>query len=138
MHRRDGAGALGLAILAAVTLGCVAAWVYYQQQLTLSHYDAKAHLVVARRIMDSLRPGWKQIGAVWLPLPHLLNALPVQDDWLYRTGLSGVALSIAGFVLGAASLWWLVARATGSFSAAWSAFIVFAAHPDVLYLRRPR
>jgi hypothetical protein len=37
----------------------VAAWVYYQQQLTLSHYDAKAHLVVARRIMDSLRPGWK-------------------------------------------------------------------------------
>ncbi len=24
--------------------------------------------------------GWQQIGAVWLPLPHLLNAIPVQID----------------------------------------------------------
>ena len=48
--------------------------------LTLSHYDARGHLVVARRIVDSLTPGWQQIGAVWLPLPHLLNALPVQID----------------------------------------------------------
>ena len=48
--------------------------------LSLSHYDAKAHLVVARRIFDSLTPSWEQIGAVWLPLPHVLNALPVQID----------------------------------------------------------
>ena len=50
--------------------------------LTLAHYDARAHLVVARRILDSLMPGWQQVGAVWLPLPHLLNMLPVQIDWL--------------------------------------------------------
>jgi len=135
VHRRNGPRVLSLAILAALLLGCGAAWIHYQQQLTLSHYDAKAHLVVARRILDSLRPGWKQIGAVWLPLPHLLNALPVQIDWLYRTGLSAVLLSIGGFVLGSASLWWLVARATNSHAAAWAAFVVFAAHPDVLYLQ---
>jgi hypothetical protein len=135
VHRRDVWAWLVVAILAALILGSVAAWIYYQQHLTLSHYDAKAHLVVARRIFDSLRPGWKQIGAVWLPLPHLLNALPVQNDWLYRTGMSAVAFSVFGFVLGSASLWWLVARATGSLAAAWSALIVFAAHPDVLYLQ---
>jgi hypothetical protein len=121
--------------LVAGLLGVLAAASYYSQGLTLSHYDAKAHLVVARRIFDSIHPGWLQIGAVWLPLPHLLNALPVQVDWLYRTGLSGVALSVTGFVVGVASLWWLVVRATGSRSAAWAAAAVFAGHPDVLYLQ---
>ena len=72
------------------------------------------HLVVARRILDSLRPGWWQIGAVWLPLPHLLNMLPVQVDWLYRTGLSAVVLSIASFSLTATTIWWWIRRATGS------------------------
>jgi hypothetical protein len=123
------------ATLVALAIGFLAAAAYWAQDLTLSHYDAKAHLVVARRIIDSQQPGWMQIGAVWLPLPHLLNLLPVQVDWLYRTGGSAVLLSIGGFVLAAASLWWLVARATGSCSAAWAGFAVFAAHPDVLYLQ---
>ena len=69
--------------------GTAAAVHYYQLGLTLAHYDARAHLVVARRVFDSLTPGWQQVGAVWLPLPHLLNALPVQIDWFYRTGVSG-------------------------------------------------
>ena len=67
--------------------------------LTLSHYDARGHLVVARRIIDSITPGWQQIGAVWLPLPHLLNALPVQIDLFYRTGASAVAISIVAFAI---------------------------------------
>ncbi len=78
------------------------AWHYHRLGLTLSHYDARGHLVVARRIFDSITPGWQQIGAVWLPLPHLLNALPVQIDVFYRTGASGVAISIASFALAVA------------------------------------
>ena len=74
------------------------------QALSLSHYDAKAHLVVARRIFDSLTPSWEQIGAVWLPLPHLLNALPVQIDWMYRTGASAIAISIVSFAVTVACL----------------------------------
>ena len=50
--------------------------------------------MVARRILDSLTPGWEQIGAVWLPLPHLLNMLPIQIDHLYRTGGSAIAISV--------------------------------------------
>lgn len=119
----------------ALAIGTSAAAFYYTRDLTLSHYDAKAHLVVARRIVDSLRPGWKQIGAVWLPLPHLLNMMPVQVDALYRTGLSAVAFSVIGFVMGATALWRLVSEVTGSRAAAWSAFVVFTAHPDVLYLQ---
>jgi hypothetical protein len=124
-----------LVALAAALLGVTAAVLYYQQELTLSHYDAKGHLVVARRIMDSLRPGWWQIGAVWLPLPHLLNMLPVQIDWLYRTGLSAVVMSIASFSLTATTIWWWIRRATGSRLAAAAGTLVFATQPDVLYLQ---
>src|SRR5512133_1667709 len=79
--------------LAALLLGCWAAWHYHDIGLTLSHYDTKGHLVVARRVVDSLTPGWKQLGALWLPLPHLLNLVPVQIDAWYRTGASAVAIS---------------------------------------------
>ena len=75
--------------------GLAAAIHYHRLGLSLAHYDARAHLVVARRIFDSLIPGWQQVGAVWLPLPHLLNALPVQIDWFYRTGFSAIATSFS-------------------------------------------
>ena len=84
-------------IVSVALWGAFVAWHYHAAGLTLSHYDAKGHLVVARRIFDSLTPGWKQIGAVWLPLPHLLNMLPVQIDLFYRTGASGVAISVVEF-----------------------------------------
>ena len=103
---------LWIVTLVALAIGVGAAVAYYVQDLTLSHYDAKAHLVVARRIVDSMRPGWMQIGAVWLPLPHLLNLIPVQVDTFYRTGLSAVAFSVIGFVVGAVALWKLVASST--------------------------
>src|SRR6476659_4528935 len=90
------------ALLAALTFaaavgGALAAWHYHRLGLTLSHYDARGHLVVARRIADSLTPGWQQVGAVWLPLPRLLNAVPVQIDLFYRSGGSGVAISICSY-----------------------------------------
>ena len=50
--------------------------------------------MVARRILDSLTPGWEQIGAVWLPLPHVLNMLPVQIDSVYRTGAFAILVSV--------------------------------------------
>ena len=124
-----------LVACAVALLGIAAALVYAQRDLTLSHYDAKGHLVVARRIFDSLRPGWWQIGAVWLPLPHLLNMLPVQIDWMYRTGFSAVALSVASFTVTATTLWWWIHRATGSLAAAAAGTLVFATQPDVLYLQ---
>ena len=101
-----------LGCLAAI-LGTIAAAVYWRAGLSLSHYDARAHLVVARRIFDSLTPGWEQIGAVWLPLPHLLNALPVQIDWMYRTGASAIAISIVSFAITVACISAIVRAVTG-------------------------
>jgi hypothetical protein len=119
----------------ALALGAGVAWHYAAAGLTLSHYDAKAHLVVARRVLDGLTPGWKQVGAVWLPLPHLLNLLPVQVDAWYRTGLSAVVMSVLSFATTAGLLSASVVRVTGSRLAALGTAVVFASDPNVLYLQ---
>jgi hypothetical protein len=121
--------------VAAALAGLGVAWWYSRLGLTLTHYDARGHLVVARRIADSITPGWQQVGAVWLPLPHLLNALPVQIDALYRSGASAVALSILSFAAAAAAVAWIVASLTGSWPAAVAGVLVFALNPNVLYLQ---
>ena len=115
--------------------GVVAAIHYHRLGLTLAHYDARAHLVVARRIFDSLIPGWQQVGAVWLPLPHLLNALPVQIDYFYRTGFSAIAISIASMALAAWSIATLIERTTGSSAGGATAAALMMLNPDVLYLQ---
>jgi hypothetical protein len=119
----------------SLLLGIFAAWHFARLGLTLSHYDARGHLIVARRIFDSITPGWQQIGAVWLPLPHLLNAIPIQLDLLYRTGWSAVAISIASFVVIVASIAAVIRLATGSRGAAIGAALIFALNPNVLYLQ---
>jgi hypothetical protein len=124
-----------LAAVAAVLFGTYAAWVYAGAGLTLSHYDAKAHLVVARRVIDSLTPGWKQIGAVWLPLPHLLNLFPIQIDSFYRTGAFAVGISVVSFGLMAYACTRLVLDATGSRSAALAGLSIVLLNPDVVYLQ---
>ena len=126
---------LGTIALAAAVGGALVAWHYHTLGLTLSHYDARGHLIVARRIADSITPGWQQIGAVWLPLPHLLNAIPVQVDLFYRTGASAVALSIAEYAIAAGAIAWIVLWLTGSEIAAVAGAAVFALNPNVLYLQ---
>ena len=121
--------------VAALALGSLVAWWYAHAGLTLSHYDAKAHLVVARRIIDSLTPGWVQIGAVWLPLPHLVSMIPVQWGFFYRTGAFGVALSIVSFAASVYVLVRLIIGATGSRVAALAGALAFALNPNVLYLQ---
>lgn len=123
-----------LGVLAAI-LGTYGASVYWRAGLSLSHYDAKAHLVVARRIFDSLTPSWEQIGAVWLPLPHILNALPVQIDFFYRTGAFAIAISIASFAITVACLAAIVQKANGTRTGAILAAALFALNPNVLYLQ---
>jgi hypothetical protein len=125
---------LAVAAIAAF-VGTAAAFRYQRLGLTLTHYDARAHLVVARRIFDSVTPGWQQIGAVWLPLPHLLNALPVQIDLLYRTGLFAITISILSLAVAAGATAWIVARLTDSNWAGAIAAGVFALNPNVLYLQ---
>jgi hypothetical protein len=135
MHKDSAQRVLPAIVAAATLLGVAAAIRYARLDLALSHYDARGHLVVARRIIDSITPGWQQIGAVWLPLPHLINALPVQIDTFYRTGASAIAISIASFAVATGAIAWSVARLTGSALVGGAGALVFALNPNVLYLQ---
>ena len=122
-------------LAAAAIIGGIAAWTaYFARDLVLSHYDAKAHLVVARRVIDSITPGWQQFGAVWLPLPHLLQVLPTQIDWLYQTGLFGSLLSIAALAVSVWAAARLVLLLTGSSLGAAAAGLLLLLNPNLLYL----
>lgn len=121
--------------IATLVVGGAAALYYSYAGLALTHYDARAHLVVARRILDSLMPGWQQIGAVWLPLPHVLNMIPVQVDAWYRTGASAIALSVVSMAVGAWALASLIITRTGSIAGAIAGAALLLANPNVLYLQ---
>jgi hypothetical protein len=123
-----------LLAFAAALVG-IAAWVeFFRTGLVLSHYDAKAHLVVARRVIDSLTPGWQQIGAVWLPLPHLIDLLPSQVDFFYRTGIFASAVSIACLALTAYAAARLILHLTGSAAGACAGAALLVFNPNLLYL----
>ncbi len=101
----------------------------------LLHFDAKAHMVVSRRVLDSITPGWAQLGVVWLPLPHILNALPAQNDFLYRTALFASLLGMAAFAAGVTALAGAAERVTADRRAGLVAACVPLANPGWLYLQ---
>jgi hypothetical protein len=72
---------------------------------------------------------------VWLPLPHVLNMIPVQVDAWYRNGASGVVISIVAMALAAWSLSSIILRTTGSIVAACTGAALLLANPNVLYLQ---
>jgi hypothetical protein len=109
--RRNGELTLvsGLAFLLSVG---IFAWFYRLGDILL-YGDAVAHLNIARRLTDARNPGWEQLGTVWLPLPHLLVAPFVANDWLWRTGVGGSIPSMLAYVLGVVGIYRLVrARAS--------------------------
>jgi hypothetical protein len=60
---------------------------YFSRGLTV-HQDSIPHLLVARRMLDSLTPGFGQLGGSWLPLPHVLMVPTIWNDFMYQTGLT--------------------------------------------------
>jgi hypothetical protein len=122
-------------LAAAAAFAGLAAWaVFFRAGLVLSHYDAKAHLVVARRVIDNLTPGWQQIGAVWLPLPHLIELLPTQVDLFYRTGAFASLVSIGCLAITTYAAARLILRVTGSRLGAAVCTALLALNPNLLYL----
>ena len=114
----------------------ICSWLYYHYTgLTLSYNDARSHLDVARRVVDSLTPGIVQIGSVWLPFYHLLELLTIWNDFMFRTGLSGSIISMIAFVGSSILLMKLVRLFYFSVAALISALAVFCLNPNLLFLQ---
>src|SRR5256885_2894518 len=115
-------------------LGIISWYYYYTNNLTLSYNDARSHLNIARRVIDSLHPGFAQIGSVWLPLQHILEIPTIWNDFMYRSGLSGSIISIISFV-GSTILIGKITRAINlDYKASLVAMIIFALNPNILFM----
>jgi hypothetical protein len=121
--------------LAGLIIGSAFFWYYYAHGLTLAHYDAKAHLLVARRIVDSLEPGYAQMGSHWLPLLHLLYLPFILFETQYRSGFLPSLISVFAFALSGALVYRISHRVTGSVAAGVCAAVVLFSNPNLEYLQ---
>jgi hypothetical protein len=126
---------LALVFVSLAAIGGLAAWYVNHSGWTLYYGDAEAHLDIARRTVDSRKPGYDQLGTVWLPLPHLLMLPFVRNNRLWQSGLAGAIPSSACFVCAGMFLYAAIRRsAAGSPAVALTALGLFALNPNLLYL----
>jgi Dolichyl-phosphate-mannose-protein mannosyltransferase len=124
-----------LLVAAIATLIIVNAFLYFlAHDQTFVHIDAIAHVNKARGLFDNLTPGLRQLGTVWLPLPHLLMAPLAMIDPLWRNGAAGSLVSIVAFIGTSLFLFLTACEWTGSSTAGWVAFLLFALNPHMIYL----
>jgi hypothetical protein len=121
-------------LMGAIIGSCSFAY-YYLHGLSTVHFDAKAHLVVARRIMDAAVPGYAQMGAHWLPLIHLLYLPFVAIDSQYRSAFLPCLISVFAFVLSAWLVYRIALRLTGSTVAGFFAAAVLLANQNMQFLQ---
>ena len=114
---------------AALTL-----YLFYSRGLTNLYGDGIAHMEGARRLLDSLTPGYAEIGTVWLPLYHLLVAPLAVNDFLWRSGLGGSLVSEAAFAVAAWFIYRLALEMNRSRASAWVALAAFLLCPSMMYL----
>jgi hypothetical protein len=123
--------ALWAAILAVASGGL---GLFYGLGVTDIYGDALAHMEGARRLFDSLTPGYPEIGSVWLPLYHIIVAPLAQNDFLWRSGLAGSLVSITCFTLTAWVLFRLAMEMNASRASGIVALAGFLLCPSMIYL----
>lgn len=120
--------------MVAALLSVLAFGYCFPRDMLLLFGDAVAHLHIARRLIDSLNPGIRQIGSVWLPFPHLLMMpFAARLSW-WQSGIAGAIPSMACYVLSVAGLWRL-ARYWLRPAGAVIAVLFFALNPGLLYMQ---
>ncbi|MEJ2007277.1 MAG: hypothetical protein P8Z30_03835, partial [Acidobacteriota bacterium] len=102
--------------------------------MTQLYGDTLAHMEAARRLFDSLTPGYPEIGSAWLPMFHLLAAPLAISSHLWRTGLAGSLISEAALCVSAWFLFRLALEMNSSISAAFVTLTAFLICPSMLYL----
>jgi hypothetical protein len=100
----------------------------------LNYGDAVAHLHIARRVIDSHRPGLSQLGSVWLPLPHLLMIPFVSVYAWWANGVAGLIPSAIAWLAACLGLYRLSRRWFPVHASA-LALAFFALNPNLLYLQ---
>jgi hypothetical protein len=119
-----------LVVVIATLIGVNAFLFFLSSDQTYVHIDAIAHVNKGRGLVDNFELGLRNLGTVWLPLPHLLIAPLASIDALWKSGAAGSLLSVACFIGTSLFLFLTGSLWTGSSIVGWVAFMMFAFNPD--------
>jgi hypothetical protein len=122
-------------LLASSILAIFATLVSFQHGWILAYGDAESHINIAKRVVDSLTPGFAQLGGIWLPLTHIFMLPFVYNDFFWHTGLAGSITSGVCYIISCLFIFKLTYAATHKTLPAFIAFIVFALNPNTLYMQ---
>jgi len=123
------------AIVIAAVASTTSTWYVFQHHWTLAYGDALSHVEIARSVLDSITPGFAQLGGVWLPLPHLLITLFVWNDYLWQTGLAGSIVGMGCYLVAMIYIFLAARRLTRNSCASFIGTLVYILNPNVLYLQ---
>jgi hypothetical protein len=126
---------LRILLIIAVIVSVIYFIIFLQNGLGLAYNDARSHLDIGRRVVEGLKPGFAQLGSVWLPLPHVLMLPFVWHDDLWHTGLAGALPSMVSFVALVYLIYMFLKRLGVGLLGRIAGVFVFMANLNVLYLQ---
>jgi len=109
--------------------------IYLENGLGLSYNDARSHLDIGRRVVEGLKPGFAQLGSVWLPLPHLLMVPTIWNDFMWHSGLAGAIQSIFSYIATSLIIYYYLKRIGVKLIPRLVGLAVFAFNMNILYLQ---
>jgi len=121
---------IGLSVISIID------FLYYAHNgLDLAYNDARSHLDIGRRVVESIKPGFAQLGSVWLPLPHLLMGLTVWNDFMWHSGLSGALQSMISYIATGMMIYLLLRRIGVNMFGRIMGVLIFALNLNILYMQ---
>src|SRR3989344_6438450 len=124
-----------IVLLVLVLISVVSFLVFYDNGLGLAYNDARSHLDIGRRVVEGLKPGFAQLGSVWLPLPHALMIPTIWNDFMWHSGASGALVSMASFVGTGIIIYKFLEKLGVGMVARLFGVLVFTANVNILYLQ---
>src|ERR1700722_1492787 len=108
---------------------------FYSHNEILLYKDARSHLDIARRVIDSLTPGITQIGSIWLPLYQLLEIPFIWNNFLWHSGLAGSIISGLSYIGASFFIYKIIYKLTKTKVTAFIGMLFFSLNPNILYLQ---
>ncbi|HUQ85830.1 MAG TPA: hypothetical protein VM077_05895 [Candidatus Limnocylindrales bacterium] len=108
---------------------------YYLNGMGLAYNDARSHLDIGRRVVENLKPGFAQLGSVWLPLTHLFMTLTVWNDFMWHSGLSGALQSMVAYVATGVLIYLFLRRLGVNLFGRIIGVLIFSLNLNIMYMQ---
>lgn len=126
---------LKIIIFLATIISLLSFIFYYINDQVLLYADAPTHLNMARRVVDSLTPGFGQLGGMWLPLFHMLMIPTIWSDFMWHSGMSAYIVNAVSFLFVAYFIFNVLYLLTEEKWISFFGSILLISNPNLIYIQ---